>query len=127
MIYFKKAFKLRWRDMVSLNLCCSIRSFLPESTRIVHPFGISIGENVLFGENCVIFPNVSIGRRWVDTKEQIVIGNNVIICTGSVIVGVLKIGDDVSIGANSVVLADVPANTTVVGVWKKKRKVLKND
>ena len=104
--------------MVSLFFCCSIRSPLPKSTRIVHPFGISIGENIVFGENCEIFQNVSIGRRWKEINEDIFIGNNVRIGSGSAILGCVRIGDNANIGANSVVLADVEDNQTVVGVWK---------
>ncbi|MFA5125929.1 MAG: serine acetyltransferase [archaeon] len=108
-------YQLRKRDIISLILCCSIRSNLPKSTRIVHPFGISIGEDITFGKNCIIYQNVSIGRRWTDIESKMTIGNNVTICSGACLVGDLTIGNNVIIGANSVVLENIPDNCTAVG------------
>ena len=115
-------FGLRKKDYLFLKLgvACSIRSKLPNSTRIVHAFGISIDDNVEVGENCEIFQNTTIGRRWKDIHSKIVIGNNVRICAGAVILGNIKVGDNAIIGANAVVLKDVPAGETWVGVPAKK-------
>ncbi|NOT97673.1 MAG: serine acetyltransferase [Sideroxydans sp.] len=63
------------------------------------------------GENCWVNQNVTIG----DSGKGIpVIGNNVRICTGAVVLGPIKIGDNAIIGANATVVKDVPANCTVV-------------
>lgn len=104
-------------------LFCEINfTNLPRSTIIGHPFGIVIGEDTKFGENCIIRQNVTIGRRMIEKRpryEPNIIGNNVEICSGAIIIGEgLTIGDNSIIGAGSIVLKNVPPNTKVVGVYK---------
>ncbi|MBW2617691.1 MAG: hypothetical protein JRC92_02300 [Deltaproteobacteria bacterium] len=89
---------------------------------------IQITANTAIGKNAYIEANVSIaavyhphqGRQDSPSGSPIkgvpVIGDNVLIHTGAVIVGPVKIGDNAVIGANSVVMSSVPANTTVFGV-----------
>ena len=66
------------------------------------------------GENCHVWQNVTIGKQWPGGKKP-VIGNNVLVCTGAVVLGDITIGDNVVIGANAVVTKSVPANCTVAG------------
>lgn len=110
---------MRKKFILQKWLMCDIRSPLPKSTRIVHPLAITIGEKVKFGENCEIFPKVSIGRKNKDIEENIVIGNNVRICSGACILGEVTIGDNVTIGANAVVLSDIPNNEVWAGIPAK--------
>ncbi|MFC1807245.1 serine O-acetyltransferase [Candidatus Omnitrophota bacterium] len=80
-----------------------------------------IGKNVCIDANVTIAPS---------TEGSPVIGDNVCIHTGAVIVGHIQIGDNAIIGANSLVTRSVPPNTTVVGVPSKvvfSRKVCKDD
>ena len=76
--------------------------------------GIMIGDNVIVGENVTIMQRVSIS----ESKEEkpTVIGNNVFIGTGTVIMMGRTIGDNVKIGANAVVTHDIPSNCVVGGV-----------
>ena len=66
------------------------------------------------GDNFTIFHNCTIGAN-VGQRELPIIGDDVTIFTGAVVVGGIKIGDNVRIGANTVVTKDVPSNSTVVG------------
>ena len=89
-----------------------------------HPVGIVISKAARLGENCVIYQNVTIGSRDVESGNQQsqnypVIGNNVTIYAGAVIIGPVHIGDCAVIGANAVVLQDVPKNSVAVGVPAK--------
>lgn len=80
--------------------------------------GCVIGSDVVIGENTKILHNVTIGGRG-GAPEMPIIGKNVLIGTGAVILGGVVIGDNSKIGANAVVLNNVPPNSTVVGVPAK--------
>lgn len=80
--------------------------------------GVIIHKDAVIGKNCVIESNVTIGGRNNEPRVPI-IGNNVFIGTGARILGDIHIGDNSIIGANSVVLYDVPANCSVAGVPAK--------
>jgi serine O-acetyltransferase len=75
-------------------------------------FGVVIGPNVTIGDDAIIFHNVTIGHA---KPGQVMIGDRLYAGTGSRILGPLRIGDDVTIGANAVVTFDVPDGATVVG------------
>ncbi len=77
-----------------------------------HPTGVVIGDRVIIGDLCTIYQNSTIGQK--DGKYP-VIGNNVTIYPSSIIIGGISIGDNVIIGAGSVVLKDVKQGTVVVG------------
>ncbi len=82
-----------------------------------HGMGIVIGETAEIGDNCTIYHNVTLGGTGKDTgKRHPTIGNNVLISTGAKVLGPFKVGDNVNIGANSVVLQEVLPNCTVIGV-----------
>lgn len=90
---------------------------LPASTKLPHQgLGIVIGPEVVIGENCTIYQNVTLGAK-DNGKEYAVpiVGDNVMIGCGSVILGGIRIGNNVSIGANAVVVSDIDDNTVVVG------------
>ena len=84
---------------------------------IPHSLGIVIGHEVVIGENCEIFQNVTIGsnRKEKNGRYMPIIGDNVSIGSGAIVVGAIHIGNNVVIGANSYVDKDVPDNTVVVG------------
>ena len=77
--------------------------------------GIVIHRRVVIGENCRIGHGVTIGGR-SEHYEVPVIGNDVLVGVGAKILGPIKIGDHATIGANSVVIDDVPPYAVVAGV-----------
>lgn len=82
---------------------------------IDHGMGIVIGETATVGDDCTIYHNVTLGGTGKDKlKRHPDIGNNVMIGCGAKVLGPIKVGDNVKIGANSVVLKDVVDNVTVV-------------
>ncbi|MEM2944451.1 MAG: serine O-acetyltransferase [Methanomassiliicoccales archaeon] len=92
---------------------------------IDHATGVVIGETAEIGDNVCIFQGVTLGGVSTDKgKRHPTIGNNVVIGANATILGNIKIGDNVKIGAGSVVVKDVPPNSTVVGV---PGKVVKKD
>lgn len=74
--------------------------------RIAHPVGIVITKCVI-GENFEIYQNCTIGQKYHGSNLTPIIGNNVIMFAGSMIIGKVKVCDDVRIGANSLVLKDI--------------------
>ena len=82
---------------------------------IDHGFGVVIGETAVIGDDCIIFHGVTLGGMKFDpVKRHPTVGNKVLIGTGAKVLGPIKIGDGVKIGANAVVTKDVPAGATVV-------------
>ena len=77
--------------------------------------GVVIHANCVIGDDCIIGTNVTIGGRSGRIKPP-TIGNNIYISTGAKILGDIQIDDNVIVGANSVVIKDVPRNAIVVGV-----------
>lgn len=98
---------------------CEIAPYaqIGEGLFIPHSIGIVIGHEVVIGNNCEIFQNVTIGsnRKEKNGRFMPIIGNNVSIGSGAVVVGGITIGDNVCIGANSYVDKDVPSNVIVAG------------
>lgn len=76
---------------------------------------VVIHKNAIIGENCMIGPHVTIGGR-SRHKELPIIGDNVYISTGAKVLGPIRVGSNSIIGANAVVIDDVPANSIVAGV-----------
>ncbi|NLO99300.1 MAG: serine O-acetyltransferase [Clostridiaceae bacterium] len=84
---------------------------------IDHGMGVVIGETAEIGDYCTIYHGVTLGGTGKDKgKRHPTVGNNVLISAGAKILGPMKIGDNAKIGANAVVLREVEADTTVVGV-----------
>ena len=79
--------------------------------------GIVIGETSIIGENVTIYHGVTLGGVSLDKgKRHPTIGNNVIIGAGAKVLGNITIGDNSKIGANSVILKDIPKDSVAVGV-----------
>lgn len=91
------------------------RTELPKSTDMMHSgLGVVIGNDVVIGENCRIYQNVTIGARY--GRDMPRIGNNVTIGANACVLGSIVVGDDVVIGAGAIVLDSVPKASVVVGV-----------
>jgi len=84
---------------------------------IDHGMGIVIGETAEIGDDVLMYQNVTLGGTGKQSgKRHPTIGNEVVIGTGAKILGNIKIGDHVKVGAGSVVVRSVPDHSTVVGV-----------
>ncbi|MDD2814349.1 MAG: serine acetyltransferase [Thiotrichaceae bacterium] len=100
--------------LTGIDLPCEV--VLGRGFVIEHFGGIIISGDTVFGDDVVIRNGVTIGLRHRGVRGAPVIGNRVDIGAGAKILGPITIGDDVAIGANAVVICDVPANSIAVGV-----------
>lgn len=115
-LLYKIAYKFV-QIVTGIDLPCEVeigRNFI-----IDHFGGIIVSGYTKFGDNCRLRHDVCIGLRHTDEPVAPVIGNNVDIGAGAKILGPITIGDNVLIGANAVVITDVPANSIAVGVPAK--------
>jgi serine O-acetyltransferase len=97
-------------------LACDIPNGLTKSVRIGHPTGIVVSEHAELGEDVIIQQNVTIGdKSRATTGCYPVIEDEVTIYSGAAIVGDVTVGENCEIGANSVVIDDIPANSVAVG------------
>ena len=84
---------------------------------IDHGMGIVIGETAEVGDDCLIYHGVTLGGTGKDKgKRHPTLGNNVLVGNGARILGPFKVGDNARIAAGSVVLSEVPPDSTAVGV-----------
>jgi serine O-acetyltransferase len=84
---------------------------------IDHGMGVVIGETTEIGDGVTLYQGVTLGGTGKERgKRHPTIGNNVLVSVGAKVLGAIEIGDNVKIGAGSVVLRTVPPNSTVVGV-----------
>ncbi len=84
---------------------------------IDHGAGVVIGETAILGDNVTLFQGVTLGGNGKEKgKRHPTLGDNVMVSAGAKILGSFTIGENSKIGAGSVVLQEVPANSTVVGV-----------
>ena len=84
---------------------------------IDHGDGVVIGETTVIGDNVTLYQGVTLGGTGKDVgKRHPTIGNNVLISTGAKVLGPFTVGDNSRIGANAVVLQEVPPDSTVVGI-----------
>ena len=84
---------------------------------IDHGMGVVVGETAEIGDNCLLYQGVTLGGTGKDKgKRHPTLGNNVMVGAGAKVLGPFKVGDNVKIAANAVVLEAVPPNSTAVGV-----------
>lgn len=120
---FLKLVSVYYRNRQLKNRSCQIsyKSVIGEGVVFPHPIGIVIGEGVRIGKGVKIWQQVTIGSHGKNNKclAYPIIGDNVKIFSGAKIFGDIKIGNDSVIGANAVVINDVPENSVAVGVPAK--------
>jgi len=114
-MFWRKLKRVWWR-VSGLN---HIGNNVPMSTTFPHPTGVVIGGHVKMGECCRISQGVTIGRKSLEKWGQPELGDNVKIYTNAVVIGKIKIGNNVTIGALSFVDKDLPDNCTAVGIPAK--------
>ena len=84
---------------------------------IDHGSGVVIGETTEIGDYCTIYQGVTLGGTGKDTgKRHPTLGNNVMVGAGARVLGPFRVGDNVKIAANAVVLEEIPPDCTAVGV-----------
>lgn len=84
---------------------------------IDHGMGVVIGETAEIGDDVMLYHGVTLGgRSLAKTKRHPTLGNRVTVGAGAKILGPILIGDDAQVGANSVVVMDVPAGSVAVGI-----------
>ncbi len=84
---------------------------------IDHGMGVVIGETAEIGDDCTLYHGVTLGgTSWDKGKRHPTLGHNVIVGAGAKVLGPLLVGEGARIGSNAVVMKNVPAGTTVVGI-----------
>ncbi len=86
---------------------------------IDHGMGVVIGETSVIGDNCTIYQCATLGGTGKEhNKRHPTLKDNVVVGAGAKVLGNITVGNNVKIGANSIVLKDVPDDCTVVGVGR---------
>ena len=109
--------KLLSQILTGIDLPCEVQ--VGRRLTIEHFGDIIISGDTVIGDDVVIRNGVTIGLKRTGEAGAPIIGNRVDIGAGAKILGAIRIGDDVAIGANAVVLQDIPDNSLAVGVPAK--------
>ena len=121
---------INWYSRFLTSSDISYAADIGEGLLIIHGMGVVIGAKVKMGKNVKLLNDCTLGNRLGDNEKrndgQPEVGDNVVIGVGSRLLGPIKIGSDAKIGANSVVLNDVPSGCTAVGspariIYKKEK------
>jgi serine O-acetyltransferase len=84
---------------------------------IDHGMGVVIGETAEVGDDCTLYHGVTLGGvKWDKTKRHPTLGRAVVVGAGAKILGPVFVGDGAKVGSNAVVVRDVPAGATAVGI-----------
>jgi serine O-acetyltransferase len=84
---------------------------------IDHGMGVVIGETAEIGDDCTLYHGVTLGGvKWEKTKRHPTLGRAVVVGAGAKILGPVLVGDGAKVGSNAVVVRDVPAGATAVGI-----------
>jgi len=107
------AYLMRWFTGIEIHPGAKIGRRL----FIDHGMGVVIGETAVIGDDCTLYHGVTLGgTSWKKGKRHPTLGNGVVIGAGAKVLGPIEVGDGARIGSNSVVLKNVPAAATVVGI-----------
>jgi serine O-acetyltransferase len=112
-LLYRIAFKMV-QIVAGIELPCEVE--IGKNFVIDHFGGIVISGYARFGDNCRIRNGVVVGLQRVDQPAAPIIGDNVDVGTGAKVLGAIKIGNNVVIGANAVVIRDVPDDCVAAGV-----------
>jgi serine O-acetyltransferase len=114
MSFLYRVAKVASQILTGIDLPCEVK--LGRRFKIEHFGGIVISGDTVIGDDVVVRNGVTLGLRRTGVAGAPIIGNRVDIGAGAKVLGPIRIGDDVAIGANAVVLRDVPPNSIAVGV-----------
>lgn len=112
--FLYKVMKLASQILTGIDLPCEVT--VGRRFRIEHFGGIIVSGDAVFGDDVIIRNGVTVGLRRTGERGAPVLGHRVDIGAGAAILGAIHVGDDVSIGANAVVLSDIPSNSIAIGV-----------
>jgi len=112
--FLYKLLKVLAEILTGIELPCEVT--LGRRFVIDHFGGIIVSGDAVFGDDCRIRNGVTVGLRHTEQRGSPVIGTRVDIGAGAKVLGPIHIGDDVAIGANAVVITDVPSNSIAVGI-----------
>lgn len=103
----------RWLTGIEIHPGASIgRRFF-----IDHGMGVVIGETAQIGDDCTLYHGVTLGgTSWNKGKRHPTLGNGVVVGAGAKILGPVNVGEGAKIGSNAVVVKDVPAGATAIGI-----------
>ncbi|KAH0571482.1 Serine acetyltransferase [Spironucleus salmonicida] len=84
---------------------------------IDHGAGVVIGQTAIIGDFCLLYQGVTLGGNGKEIgKRHPILGNNIVVGAGAIVLGRITVGDNSKIGAGSVIVKDIPKFSTVVGV-----------
>ncbi|MFC4025138.1 serine O-acetyltransferase [Oceanobacillus longus] len=105
--------------ITSFGTYLSLKAEIGQNLEFRHLTGVVIGEGVKIGNNVIIYQQVTLGGQNLGDGKKAkypVIEDNVTLFSGAKILGAVKVGENSIVGANSVVIKDVPKNSIVAGV-----------
>lgn len=103
----------RWLTGIEIHPCAQIG----ERVFIDHGMGVVIGQTAEIGDDCTLYHGVTLGgTSWQKGKRHPTLGKGVVVGAGAKILGPIHVGDGAKVGSNAVVVKDVPAGATVVGI-----------
>ena len=107
----------RFHRLVCVLLGSDVYCHIPKGLLMPHPYGVVIHSETVIGEDTIIMQQVAMGgKNWNNPSGVPTLGNSCYVGAGAKILGPVKIGKQVTIGANAVVTKDVPDGCVVVGV-----------
>jgi serine O-acetyltransferase len=107
----------RLHRLICVLLNSDIFCQIPNGFVLPHPYGVIIHSETIIGENTIVMQQVTMGgKSLINPTGAPTLGNNCYVGAGAKILGPVKIGHHVTIGANAVVTKDIPDNSVVVGV-----------
>jgi serine O-acetyltransferase len=105
----------KWCE-VFMEMCIDPQATIGPGLYIGHIGGVHINPQAVLGKNCDIAHRVTIGTSAMGRQGAPVLGDEVYVGTGATLVGKIKVGDGAKIAANTLVMSNVPAGATVMGV-----------
>jgi serine O-acetyltransferase len=117
-------FGLRWLARVLSNVARLLTGIEIHPGAVIgrrffidHGMGVVIGETAVIGDDCTLYHGVTLGgTSWKKGKRHPTLANHVVVGAGAKVLGPIEVGEGARIGSNAVVLKNVPAGSTVVGV-----------
>ncbi|MDR3074710.1 MAG: serine O-acetyltransferase [Candidatus Methanoplasma sp.] len=114
---FKKARKINYKAHALTGCDIHPGATIGEGFFIDHATGVVIGETAIIGDDVTVYQGVTLGGVSIEKgKRHPTVGDRVVFGANATVLGDIVIGSDVRVGAGSVILKDVPNNSTVVGI-----------